>query len=83
MINIIKEGKKLNQISYDVGLTRIANDYGNINVPIDNIVNTMDNFVIEASKDGINTLSKESLKVIEKTKNNLIGSQLSLSKAKN
>ena len=79
MLRIIKDGKELNQINYTTGLDRIANTYGNINVPVGNITKTIDDFVAEANKDGINTLSNNTLKVIQKTKENLIGSQLARS----
>ena len=79
LMDIIREGKKLNQLNFENGLARITEQYGNVKVPINNIVRSMEDFVAEASKDGINTLNKNTLRVIEKTKNNLIGSQLGLS----
>jgi len=80
MFGIIQQAKKVNQTSYTNGLSRLSEKYGNTNVPVGNITKAIDDFVAEANKDGINTLSKQTLKVIQKTKENLIGNQLASSK---
>lgn len=73
---IIDSGRKLNMINYSSGLARLSKKFGGVEVSPAPILDTIDNFLASSVKDGLSELKPDTLKIIEKTRRDLVGQQL-------